>query len=125
MVLGKLGDARAVEPLVRTLGESEFSIRNLAACALKRILKDREDEALERALRDPDAAIRRGAAEFPWKGPKAARLMLEALADEDAQVRENAACSLNRMFERTKPPEQATTELSCAIRKLDPRPRGL
>ena len=61
--LGKLGDTRAVEPLIEALGDGSEYVRNSAAGALGKLGDTRAVEPLIEALEDEYGKIRRAAAE--------------------------------------------------------------
>ena len=56
--LGKIGDARAVEPLITVLKDVNSNTREGAAIALGRIGDARAIEPLEQALTDDNAFVR-------------------------------------------------------------------
>lgn len=60
--LGKLGDTRAVEPLIAALQDEDVELRRAAAQALGEIGDSRAVEPLIAALRDKDIELRRVAA---------------------------------------------------------------
>ena len=55
-VLGKLGDARAVEPLIVALKDEDMNIRFTATLALGQLADTRAVEPLIAALKDNDLA---------------------------------------------------------------------
>ena len=59
--LGRIGDARAVEPLVNLLDEDERELLVPATTALARLGDDRAFESLLRLLGDADVSVRQGA----------------------------------------------------------------
>jgi bilin biosynthesis protein len=61
-ILGKIGDNRAVEPLIQALQHSEPIAREEAAWALGEIKDVRASESLLQALRDSETAVQREAA---------------------------------------------------------------
>ena len=60
--LGKIGDERAVEPLIEALNDEDASVRRGAAVALGRLGAERAVEPLIEALNDEEGHVRRGAA---------------------------------------------------------------
>lgn len=81
--LGEIRDNRAVEPLIRLLGDSDNEVRWEAALALGEIADPRALGNLEGMLRDPDRYVRYGAAvaleKMNWSGEDpAARAYLVA-----------------------------------------------
>lgn len=61
--LGKIGDPRAVEPLISALGDEDEGFRCEAAAALGEIGDPRAVEPLTRALEDESEWVRETAAE--------------------------------------------------------------
>ena len=61
--LGNLGDSRAVEPLIKALGDKDDGVRWAAANALGKLGDSRAVEPVIRALGNTDRAVRRAAAE--------------------------------------------------------------
>jgi len=59
--LGRIGDPRAVEPLIKLLGDKDADARKQAAVALGRIGDPRSVEALIKLLEDKDGDIRKQA----------------------------------------------------------------
>lgn len=102
-VLARQPDARAVEPLIVALGAEPPEIREAAARTLGAIGAAlggaRIAAALTAALNDADWGTRQSAAEMLLQldaeaAPAAERLLLDDLADADAEIRLGAACSL-------------------------------
>ena len=60
--LGKIGDSRAVEPLIQALQNPEGVVREEAAWALGELKDVRASKSLLHALRDNEIAVRREAA---------------------------------------------------------------
>ena len=91
--LGRLGDERAVEPLVGALSDEDDKVRAKAAAALERLgwkAADEDQKALYLiAVRKWDKLAELGAAA---EGPLTARLR-----DEDPEVREGAQWILNEL----------------------------
>jgi HEAT repeat protein len=121
--LGKIGDKRAVEPLIallrkenrereKTAGEVEWyglfrqtSVRYAVVEALGAIARNRAERLLE-TLKDKDPAVREGIALALGKtlDPKAVEPLIAALKDPDARTRTAAAIGLEylrdpRVFE--------------------------
>jgi HEAT repeat protein len=91
--LGKLGDARAVEPLIACLKDPQWSYRGLAASALGELGDARAVEPLLACLNEPNKAIREGALESLGKlgdaravGPLIACLKDYAISDKAARA---------------------------------------
>lgn len=96
-LLATIGDPRAAAPLVALLRDSEESLLRTAQGALEKIGAPAVN-ALVAALKDPDLALRRRAAELLVKIPDESAVMplIEVLEneDEDGQVRSSAATAL-------------------------------
>ena len=60
--LGEIGDARAVEPLIKALGDREWLAQKAAAQALGKFCDARTVELLIKALEDPDVHVQKAAA---------------------------------------------------------------
>ena len=90
--LGRIGDARAVEPLVALLDEDDRELLVVAAGALARIGDRRAFEALLRLIGDRDLGVRQAAigALNSIGHPEMAARMRALLDDGDAVVRESA-----------------------------------
>ncbi|RMF83541.1 MAG: NACHT domain-containing protein, partial [Nitrospirae bacterium] len=82
--LGKLGDPRAVEPLLQALGDESRGVRRAAAEALGKLGDPRAVEPLLQALGDRYSDVRLAAAEALGKlgDPRAVEPLLQALRDE-------------------------------------------
>ena len=95
--LGKIGDLRAVEPLIKLLADSELgNYRHLVAEWLGDLGDPRAVEPLANALSAWYPPTRRDAAESLGKigDPRAFEPLLETLADSESEVRREAASSL-------------------------------
>jgi len=95
--LGKIGDARAVEPLIAALRDTDSEVCRSAAGALEQIGDARAVEPLIAALGDEDASVRGAAAGALGEiGPEAGVVpaLIQALGDEDKNVRWHAAWAL-------------------------------
>lgn len=98
MVLGQLGNLRAVEPLIEALrARPEIGLQEAAAEALGRLRDERAVLALAEALRHSYLTVRERAAwalgEISTDEARAA--LREALKDRNASVREAAAKALS------------------------------
>ena len=82
-VLGDIGSAKAVEPLLEALGDPYFNLRRCAAIALGKIRDPRAKEPLEKLARDDP---------FVWKDPES--------GEEHHLVREDAARALDLLAGR-------------------------
>ncbi len=103
--LGRLGDARAVEPLSEVaVNDSVAAVREHACTALGELGDPRARQALARVMRsDPSARVREHAAEALGRlGDAASELPLAAAAleDPDPRVREHAASALGQLGDR-------------------------
>ena len=82
--LGKIGDNRAVEPLVAALKDSRSYVRSAAACALGKIGDNRAVEPLVAALKDNGSEVRSAAAcaldSLQWKAATADHRVAFAIA---------------------------------------------
>ena len=98
-VLGKIGDPRAVEPLIAALKDAEWIVREAAAKALGKIGDTRAVEPLIAALKDQNSWARAAAAESLGKigDPRAVELLIATLKDKDSGVRKAAAKALDHL----------------------------
>lgn len=93
-------DARVKETLMQAFGDADSDARKSAAEALLKIDNSSAVEFLIQALQDENSGVRRDAAWAPGEaGDEKARgsLMQVMGADEDAEVRLNAAKALKRL----------------------------
>jgi HEAT repeat protein len=122
--LGKIGDQRAVEPLIKMLGDS-VSVRNAACHALGKIGAKRADEPLIKMLRgEYDYVYISGWDDWhavnPWfkklsssdvreaacealgklKDKRAVEPLIETLGDKDEYVRERACEALGKLKDK-------------------------
>jgi len=129
--LGKtiIRDARAVEPLIAALEGDEASVRASAAVSLGLLKDDRAANPLILALQDLDDTVVVAAASALCKlGPGAVRPLLEAICDEDPQVRAHAAEALackdwGWVAEVGKPAVEPLIRLLTDCRSCRPRQR--
>ncbi|HOI57240.1 HEAT repeat domain-containing protein [Methanoculleus sp.] len=110
--LGGCADARAVEPLIATLHDSENEVRWVAAQALGKLRDARAVEPLLPLLIDPDRWARRGAA---WSlgeigDLRAVEPLLPLLTDRKKDVRVAAADALGKLRD-----QRAVPVLSAAL----------
>ncbi|MBN1451854.1 MAG: HEAT repeat domain-containing protein [Anaerolineales bacterium] len=104
-LLGRLGDARAVETLIAELESNRlFGVRSAAAAALGRIGDPRAVEPLIAALQDRDILVRDSAAEALGQigDPRAVNPLIAALEETSGVVRDDIAKALNKL-NRTPP----------------------
>ncbi len=94
-VLGKIGDSRAVEPLIEALKDI---VREIAIESLRKI-GEPAVESLIKALKDKDTLIRSGAAKALGKigDKRAVESLTEALKYGDIFVRSAAAEALEKI----------------------------
>ncbi len=91
VVLGKIKDPRAVEPLITALKDADSGVRGKAAVALGKIEDPRAVGPLITALKDADNSVRTKAAEALVKiGPPAVDPLIGTLRDPDGGVWERA-----------------------------------
>lgn len=96
-MLGTIGDARAVPELVHALGSAHESTRAAAAGALGEIRSPDAAEALWQSAESDSSSVVRGWAIFAYAvsaGQPAQEALVEALEDEDVEVRRGAAAGL-------------------------------
>ena len=100
--LGKLGDKRAVDPLINALSDDDFWVRLSAAEALGRLGDTRAVDPLIKMLSDDYSGVRRDAAEALGllADKRAVDPLIEALADNDSHVRREAAEALGRLGDK-------------------------
>ncbi len=120
-VLAKVGDERAVEPLVRALRDESISVREEAARTLQAIGDPRAAAPLIAALEDSEAAVASAAAlALAASGsPEAERALARALGSDRAPTRHAAASGLAAMEEAGSP------HLVSALRHADWRVRSI
>lgn len=95
--LGRLGDARAVEPLTTALRDKDWGVRREAAQALAKFGKSGIPPLIA-ALKDDDWVVRQEAAKaLGTCGPPAVEPLLAALRDPDWRMRSGAASALGRI----------------------------
>jgi HEAT repeat protein len=92
MALGRIGDARAVEPLVALLDDDDRDLQVVAAGALARLGDRRAFEPLLRLIGDRDLSVRQAAigALNSIGHPDMSARMRTLLGDGDPRVRESA-----------------------------------
>lgn len=100
-VLGRIGDARAVEPVTRALNDEHWQVRREAARALRRIGDNRAVESLLQALKDSDAGVRSLAAGALGQigEARAVESLVVSLNDSDSSVRRSVAWALGQIGE--------------------------
>ncbi len=112
VLLGKMREPRAAEPIERRLQDPVPSVRALAAWALGRIGSESSAEAVIAALDDSDLDVRRHAASSlgKLKSPTAVPRLVDLLEEADPWTRIAAAKSLASIGDRSalKPLREAT-----------------
>lgn len=95
-ILRKIGDARAVEPLIGLLTDKDKYVRFQAAFALGELGDPRAVEPLINTLTDEDERVRVDAAEALGKlgDPRAVEPLISAMVDESWNVRTEAISAL-------------------------------
>ncbi len=111
--LGRIGDIRAVKPLITVLHDSDWTVRQHAAEALGRLSDPSAVEPLINALSDSVWTVRQTAAEALGQlgDVRAVELLSYALRDSEWPVREQAAHALGNLCEA-----RATKPLARALR---------
>jgi HEAT repeat protein len=99
--LGELGDARAVEPLIKTLADKSCligDVREAAAEALGRLGDTRAVEPLMQSLSGHEIAVRKAAAAALGRlgDARAVEPLIKALKEKREDVRETAAMALGQ-----------------------------
>ncbi|MBN1672269.1 MAG: HEAT repeat domain-containing protein [Kiritimatiellae bacterium] len=122
LVLGEVGDKRAVQPLLPLLASRDPYVRLNTFEALGKIGDPSAVPALEHELAHPDARIRRRAAEALARiqGGNALAGLARAMTDRDETVRALAARGLGG-----QPSDAARTALRKALADETPRVRSL
>ena len=122
-VLGKLGDPRAVEPLIgRTLGDENEKVRMCAAILLAEIGDEDVVKLLIKALRDENETVLGCAVNALGQiGEPAVEPLIKALVDgDDWRTRSGAAISLGWIGDIRAIPalEKATNDSNKAVREV-------
>ncbi|MBN1568775.1 MAG: HEAT repeat domain-containing protein [Acidobacteria bacterium] len=99
IALGKTGNPRAVEPLIKALADPDTFVRSFAAVSLGNLKDARAVEPLIKALGDENQRVRRSAVEAlgSLRDPKALEALLKLLNDENVLVRRSAAQALGNL----------------------------
>jgi len=97
--LGKIGDVRAVEPLIAAVNSKFYEVRKEAVEALGKIGDSRIEIHLITALKDENENLREAAvaALCSISKPGATESLIKALSDKDCFVREGAANVLGQI----------------------------
>jgi len=124
IALGRIGDVKAVEPLITALKskDEDQTVRLLATRALGKITDVRAIDPLIEALSDENEEIRMMAAEALGKlgDAQAVEPLVEALQDEDKYVREYAVGALGEIGDI-----KAVEPLIDALTDVIPEVRGV
>lgn len=96
--LGKIGDARAVEPLIHALKDHRYDVWTSAAWALGGMGKAAVDPLIP-LLKDKDSSARAAAARaLGWiRDARVVDLLIQALMDKDTSVRVHVAGALGQI----------------------------
>lgn len=99
LILGKMGDRKAVDPLIKALGDRVISVRSNAAIALGMLGDKRAVKPLIHRLQAASWQERLNAAiSLGWLAdPDASHPLLELLYDDHAYVRRGAAFALGQI----------------------------
>ena len=99
--LGKIGDTRAIGPLIKVLDDPDTDVRMRVAEAMGKIGDERAMEPLIKALADPDADVRARVSEAMGKigDKRAVEPLIEALGDYDADVRVRVTEALRKIVD--------------------------
>ena len=109
VALGAIGDPRAVEPLIRALGDEGSLMRKEAAVALGAIGNPRAVEPLLASLKDENSYVRATSA---WAlgeigDRRAMDALIAALGEESHGVRKNSLLALKKMTGQDLGPDPA------------------
>ncbi|HKZ98480.1 MAG TPA: HEAT repeat domain-containing protein [Thermoplasmata archaeon] len=117
--LGRIGDSRAVPPLVRALEDPGMSVRRAAMVALLRLEAMDAVPRIILRLRDPSGGVRVLAALVlgKFQDPRAVPALIEALGDPRWYVRQSAATALGEIgdLRAVGPLERATRDPRKAV----------
>jgi len=99
VTIGKIGNDKAVDALIKALDDSDDFVRRNAVDALRNISNDKAVEALIKALDDSDDFVRRNAVDAlrNISNDKAIDALIKALDDSDYSVRHNAVDALRNI----------------------------
>ena len=100
--LGRIGEARALEPLSGLLGDGNVEVRKSAVEALGNLEDPKAIPALTKAAGDANPAVRREAAEalIGFDEPAAGEPLIKLLGDSDLRVRLTALEGLSQRGDR-------------------------
>ena len=108
--LRSVKDPRAIEPLIHALRyDSWVPVRNAAALTLAMYKDTRSVEPLISALKSTDLYLRDNVSSPFQDWEAAVEPLMDALADDDENIRSGAACALGQM--RNPPIDRLTTTL--------------
>lgn len=118
--LGRIGDSRAVEPLIAVLGDARRDVRQAAVEALSLIGNPRAIEPIIGLLKDSDPIVRQTAAGALGRvGAPAVEPLCGALTDSTAGVRRAAARALGTIGDprAIEPLSGALTDSTAGVRQ--------
>ena len=97
-VIGKIGDKRAISPLIQMLRDESFEVRVKTAQVLEGIGREAVDPLIQ-VLNDPDTGVRIKASEVLGKiaSNRATHSLIHLLKDTDSGVRASVAQALGRI----------------------------
>ncbi|MEM2145755.1 MAG: HEAT repeat domain-containing protein, partial [Candidatus Jordarchaeaceae archaeon] len=100
-VLGQIGDKRATEPLIETLKDDDWHIREAAAIALGNIKDERAVQPLIQTLKDEDDNVWvEAVTALEEIGEPAVEPLIQALKDQNKNLRWGAARALGKIRDR-------------------------
>ena len=121
IILGKIGDKRAVKPLIKSLTDKNRDVRCSAACALGDIKDKNALGPLVETLTDKRWEVRKDAAFVLRKlgDQKAVKPLIQALQDKKWQVREQVAFTLGMIGDKRAviPLIKALSDKTIEVRK--------
>ena len=98
VVLGKIGDPRAIEPLISALQDSDSDVRQYVVEALGKIGDPRAIEPLIKVLNDSNEVMRKQATDSLSKfGTSAVNPLIKALKDSHEYTRKHATEALGKI----------------------------
>ncbi|NIM18215.1 MAG: hypothetical protein GTO45_39950 [Candidatus Aminicenantes bacterium] len=124
-VLGKIGDKRAVEPLINSLKDENARVREGAVEALGKIKDKRAIEPLIHSLKDENANVREVAVEALGKmyDKRAVEPLIHSLKDENTYVRERAVEALGKIKDKRAVEPLMTIALEDEIKDIREKAR--
>ena len=100
--LARIGDRRAIDPLIASLSDTDPAVRESAAFGLGDFRNPKAVDPLIVLLKDPDGRVRRAAVRALGliNSPSAVEPLIAVLKDPDPQVRHSAVEALRHMGDR-------------------------